>query len=362
MRHILFFILVSTTVAFSAAQKFDLGSLPSVKLGKIVLAGKSAVTLASMGIPGARVEFVDPYPRANWGHPAYLRVISSEGKILEEVRVNRPPTDLTRAKSLSEFTLPVVTPVKVTLKPNEKFRVKESKKHFALLINGNASQRHWNDYSFLFQTLQQIYGYDKENIFVADSFHKAERPDLDGDGAADILFESTVDGVRKLFGTLKEKLSADTDLLVVVNDHGEVKNGESILVLNDGEILASEFAKLLKGLPSKRTINVFQQCFGGGFVRPTVGEYRVSLAASTNQEFSWATKDMQFDEFLYHWTAAIAGQRHDGSPLTSDLNRDGRISVSEAFSFAVAMDTTAENPVLESYPNSGFDKLLGLFL
>ena len=69
---------------------------------------------------------------------------------------------------------------------------------------------------------------------------------------------------------------------------------------------------------------------------------------------------MQYDEFFYHFVSGLASQTPDGKPVAVDNNRDGRVSIQEAFAFALNRDTTAENPLLESYPNSGFAQLFGI--
>lgn len=339
----------------------ELGKAAHFRDGVVPLIGKREVHLKMAADPAHRIVFEDKFPRANWGHPGVVRVLSASGEVLEEVIVNSPPKAFFRAKADAGIPLPIPTKAQVRLTSDRRWFVTDPSKHYALLLNGNASQRHWNDFAFLYRVLIEVYGYDRSRIFVADSFHKETLNDFDGDGKPDIEFDSTLTGIKGLFTRLKETLPRDSDLLVVVNDHGETRDGESFLVVEDGEIRASEFSQWLKEIPSQRAISLFQQCFGGGFVRPAVGDYRVALAASTNQEFSFATADLNFDEFLYHLTTALAGQTHEGKAISADANRDGRISIQEAFAYATAHDTTTESPLLESFPNSGFAALLGLF-
>jgi hypothetical protein len=84
------------------------------------------------------------------------------------------------------------------------------------------------------------------------------------------------------------------------------------------------------------------------------------MAGATNQEFSWASQDLNFDEFIYHVVAAFARQTHDGKPLNTDLNRDGNVSAQEAFAYAIANDSRPESPLLESSVNAGLAAKIGL--
>jgi len=339
---------------------YDLSKVTGLQGAIIPLQGNRSIQLKSFPGMETKIVFEDKFPRANWGHPASLKVVDMAGRVLDEKIVHSPPKFLSQAAKFPELKIPRPEKTKVSLKTDQRFFVKSPEKHFAVLINGNASQRHWNDFAFLYRTLVEVYGYSKANIFVADSYHQVELPDLDDDGKNDIEWGSTLAGIQGLFRHLGKTLTPDSELLTVVNDHGEIKDGEAVLVVNDGEIRAGDFAKQLGALPPKRAISVYQQCFGGGFVRPSLGDYRVALSAATSEEFSWATADFQFDEFLYHLTSALALQTHEGKPVAADRNRDGKMSIQEAFAYALAEDSTPESPLMESFANSGFARLFGL--
>lgn len=359
-RSLLVFVIIWSSAAFAKPWEYDLGSIQKFA-GRVLLQGNRTAQLKSPLFAQNKIVFEDPLPRANWGHPAKLKVVGPDGQTIEEITVRSPPRGLPLSGAQPHILVPPAK-AKITLDRDKARPLKAPGKYYAVLINGNASQRHWNDFAFFHQMLTQIYGYSRDNILIADSFHKAESPDLDGDGVPDIAWESTMAGIKSLFEHLKSTLERDSELLVVINDHGESKDGEASFVLNDGEVKATELSKWLAELPSRRVASIFQQCFGGGFVRGALGDFRIAMSASSNQEFSWATADLMFDEFLYHLTAALGGQTHEGKPVTSDRNGDGLVSFQEAFAYALAADTTPENPLLESYANSGFDKIFGFRL
>ena len=67
---------------------------------------------------------------------------------------------------------------------------------------------------------------------------------------------------------------------------------------------------------------VLGQCFSGGFVSPLLSAcYNISVAtASANNEYSFATNDGKYEEFLYHWVSAAAGKTPDDVSVNADIN------------------------------------------
>lgn len=313
------------------------------------------------GTAGRRVLFEDKFPLANWGHPAVIRIVDEKGKLIREMKTQLPPKGLAAAPVIDGT--PFAEPKRAEFNLSDfkgTRKVKEPARYFALLINGQADVRHWNDTAFLYRTLTQIYGYSKKNIVVADSASRETSPDLDGDKESDIEFESTVAGLEKAIAKLADTMKKGDQLIVAVNDHGVVENGESVLLLYDKPMGAKAFTTQLRRIPTARQLFIYGQCFSGGFVRPSLGLETVAMAAATNDEFSWGTEDLMFDEFMYHLISAFAGQTHDGKPLRTDLNRDGKVSAKEAFAFALARDKTEESPLLEATQNSSMAQNIGL--
>ncbi len=303
-----------------------------------------------------RVLFVDKMPGANWSHPAELKVFNAAGALMETIQVKRPPIGLMLASEKE------IKPAEFSLNTFEgKYKVGSPQKYYALLINGISEQRHWNDFSFLYRVLTQVYGYTKENIWIADSNSLKDQSDLDGDGRPDIQYGSNTQEILDLIGQLKMRLSGESQLLVVVNDHGDLNGSESTIYTMDGEIKAGEFAKLLNGVKAEKVLSLFAQCFSGGFVRGVTAKGRVAMAASRNDEESWSSPDYHWDEWLYQVISAFAYQTHQGKLVDADQNRDGKISALEAFTYSVAKDRRPESPLLESHINSGEAKGIGLF-
>jgi len=298
--------------------------------------------------------FEDLMPGANWAHPARVLLLDKTGNIVKEKKVQFPPVDLEIYQLLSGPEVRKEEGVPFNLQTFKgAMKVSRPDEHYALLINGQADRRHWNDFSFLYRVLTQVYGYDQKNIFVADGKFKTTDNDLDGDGDTDIQYDSDLASMHALMEQMKTTLPANAHFLIAVNDHGVSVGNESAIVLKDGNLMASEFQKWLGSVKVNSILSIFEQCYSGGFVRPSVGQNRVAMSAATNNEYSWASMDLKFDEFIYHAISAFAKQKHDGTPVNADLDKDGFISAREAYTYAVGTDARNESPVLESHQNSG---------
>lgn len=98
---------------------------------------------------------------------------------------------------------------------------------------------------------------------------------------------------------------------------------------------------------------VLGQCFSGGFIDDLTKAGCVVATASTGSEYSWACGDIPYDEFVYQWTTAINGANHRGAKVYPDTDKNGRITMDEAFIYAKNHDRrSAEHPQYVSTPLS----------
>lgn len=51
-----------------------------------------------------------------------------------------------------------------------------------------------------------------------------------------------------------------------------------------------------------------------------------------------------YDEFVYHWTAAVNGNYPNGGLAKADKNSDNKISMKEAFDYVCSNDSKNETP------------------
>ncbi len=243
---------------------------------------------------------------------------------------------------------------------------------YAVIISGGRSklynhERYWNDCAFLYRTLHHVYGVPKEHVtlLMADGDDPAtdtllegasglvsQSTDLDGDGIPDLHLSATCQHVSEAFGRLAESLTPTDHLFVYLIDHGErTTDGDVHLCLWDNEPMTAGQLSTLLSRCHPATMNiVLGQCHGGAFADHLQGDGRVITIACAPDQLSWACADRPYDEFVYHWTCAIAGHDEQGRVVDADLSGDGRVSMSEAYRYASSHDRRPETPSLLSWP------------
>jgi hypothetical protein len=92
------------------------------------------------------------------------------------------------------------------------------------------------------------------------------------------------------------------------------------------------------------------QCYAGAFVGSLQGEGRVIIASCGIEELSWACPDRPYDEFVYHWTCAVAHHDENGKAIDADQNHDGKVTADEAYSYASQHDRRPETPSITAFP------------
>ena len=178
--------------------------------------------------------------------------------------------------------------------------------------------------------------------------------DLNNDGSNDIEYSATKQNITTVFNTLQNILSPDDFLFIYTTDHGGQVSGNQVeLILWDETIQDYEFATEVDKVNAGEIITVMEQCYSGGFIDDLSAQDRVIATACKFDEPSYAMyPSYLYNEFVYHWTAAVAGSTPDGTPVNADLDFDGFVSIEEAFVYAEANDNAQETPQYDSQPIS----------
>lgn len=249
---------------------------------------------------------------------------------------------------------------------------------YVIIISGGRSrlfnhERYWNDCAFLYRTLRHDYHIPQRNITLLisdgdnpspDMLHTgatgfASSPtDLDGDGLPDLHLAATRQNLTAAMQQLAMDLTTDDNLFLYIVDHGELsETGSAYLWLwGNEQLMPGELAAMLAPLHPASTAILLGHCYAGAFVSSLQGEGRIVVASCAADELSWSCPDRPYDEFVYHWTCAIAQHDEQGSPVTSDMDGDGRITMAEAFDYARRHDQRPETPCIISQPQQLADK------
>lgn len=247
--------------------------------------------------------------------------------------------------------------------------------NWAVIISGGARpdtnwERYWNDCSEIYKCLRYTYNYRREHIIVLMSdgtssgldrimnngSYTSSPQDLDGDGTEDISYSATRSNMSTVFNYLRDNVDSDEQVLVFVTDHGGTLNGESYISLWNGDSitvsgLADEIGKINSN--SRKHI-VLGQCYSGGFVSPlssVCSNVSVSTASAAD-ELSYATDDLRYDRFLYHWISAAAGQTPEGVVVDAESNQFEGVTTEELFLYSQKRRNVSETPQYSSTPEA----------
>lgn len=237
--------------------------------------------------------------------------------------------------------------------------------------------RYWNDCAAIYSTLVNVYGYNRNHIYVlmSDGTNPANDRrtnngfdssplDLDGDGTNDIQYAATRTNIISVFNQLGNTLTTDNNLFIYTMDHGDISGNNCYLCLwNNERLYDYEFASLLSNI-NANSINICMgQCHSGGFIdNLSNSKYVIATACKYNEvSYSLYSGYDGYDAFVYYWTAAVTGAYPNGETANADTNGDGYISMREAFNFANSMDNKPETPQF-AYTPSGTDTRLNLFM
>jgi hypothetical protein len=160
-------------------------------------------------------------------------------------------------------------------------------------------------------TLQEKFGFDRSHLFVL----------ADHESAGVLL--ATRASVQRVFGDLRQRLGRDDLLLVVLIGHGTSVNGEDAKFnLVGPDLSASEWSDLVKPIPGRL---VFVDTSGASFpfMQKLAGRGRIVLTATDSGAQQFETIFPEFFIKAFEDPAA-------------DLDKNGRISIWEAFSYASA--------------------------
>lgn len=160
-------------------------------------------------------------------------------------------------------------------------------------------------------TLRESFGYAQDHVIVL-----AEH---DGNG----IQKATRENVQHVMADLRRRLTRDDQLVVLLIGHGTSMDGEEAKFnLVGPDLSASEWTDLLRPLPG-RLIFVNTSSASFPFLRKLAGKGRIVLTATDSAAQQFETIFPEF--FVKAMTDPAA-----------DLDKNGRVSIWEAFSFASA--------------------------
>lgn len=315
--------------------------------------------------------FIDDIPFANWAHSCRYAFVDINTGAYSVITNNFPPNVLNKLKRLTAVN---IEPGKLFTFKGNTVGCNSSARDYAVIISGgydanNNHVRYWNDCAAIYSALVNVHGYQDSHIYVLMSdgtSSAADRHqyngtidssplDLDGDGDADIQYSATKANITSVFNTLQGILDPSDNLFIYTTDHGSQISGMSaeLNLWNYETMTDAEFAVEVNKVKAGQIHIAMEQCYSGGFIDNLTKVGRTIATAASYNELSWAMPPSYvYDEFVYYWTAAIAGSYPNGTAANADTNLDGYVSMQEAFNFAQSHDAASETPQFNSQPAS----------
>ncbi|HEX9652091.1 MAG TPA: C13 family peptidase [bacterium] len=189
---------------------------------------------------------------------------------------------------------------------------------YALILGGIGGQPEFTETylqqtSRMYQLLTGRFDYDPKNIT-----YLFEKPELD---TSKIDYQATAENVRQAFAQLGRNLKENDQLFIFMVGHGSYDGDWCKFNLVGADLRDIDFTQLLDSLPTKKIILVNATSASGPFVERLSAAERVVITATKSGQEHFATN---FSDFFLD---ALSSE-------DADVNKDQRISMAEAFSFA----------------------------
>lgn len=183
---------------------------------------------------------------------------------------------------------------------------------FILLFCGGMNQnynypRYKNDLTLALEALRKLQGFSLDRTMVLYAAGEVNFPV----GADNIVSTAgTRENLQAAISHIAEQAgAADIFLMLATNHGGQTVKGTKNAKLycwNEDDVPDSEFAKWCSVLKVTTQIYIFGQCRAGGFIDNLESPQRLVITASRWDQNSWATQDLQYDEFLFHFITSIS--------------------------------------------------------
>lgn len=214
--------------------------------------------------------------------------------------------------------------------------IKNNKKDkYAILITGNNEKRFVYDLWYSYYTLLEN-NFKKENIYLLDEDGKEKICPFSGFFKDKIKYPvdgiSTADNIESLLSHLSKKIDENDLLFINISSHGNKYNYKSskgdeeyFTISLPGLNLTNKVLKIwLDKVESDKTIILIDSCYSGGFAKTfSKGKY-IGISSSKAEEVAWSKTS---------WSFSKSFMEAYNNKKESDKNKDGKISIQEAFEY-----------------------------
>jgi|RhiMetStandDraft_4_1073278.scaffolds.fasta_scaffold09818_1 hypothetical protein len=158
----------------------------------------------------------------------------------------------------------------------------------------------------------------KDGLSDDNIIYLSEKPELD---AARIKGKSTRENVQKAFADLAARARPNDAVVIVLLGHGSFDGGRAAFNLPGVDLTPSDYAALLGKLATQRVAFINTSSSSGAFLPTVAGPGRVVVTATKT---GGERNETRFPEFFVEAFSDDA----------ADRDRNGRVSIAEAFDYA----------------------------
>lgn len=163
----------------------------------------------------------------------------------------------------------------------------------------------------------------KDGLADGNIIYLSEKPDVDDAHDASHRARSTRDNVEKAFTDIAARARPNDAVFIVLIGHGSFDGHQAAFNLPGPDLTAADFARLLGKLATQRVAFVNTASSSGAFLPTVAGPGRVVVTATKT---GGERNETRFPGFF------VEAFTDD----TADRDRNGRVSIAEAFDYAKA--------------------------
>ena len=160
----------------------------------------------------------------------------------------------------------------------------------------------------------------KQGVLDANVTYLGENPDQSG---GRMKARATRDNVTKAIGDMASRAAANDDIFILLIGHGSFDGKSGAFNLLGPDLSAADYATLLNRFTTQKVVFVNTASSSGAFLQPLAGPARTIVAATKTGGERNETR------FAQYFVEALSSE-------SADRDRNGRVSVLEAFDYAAA--------------------------
>ena len=230
---------------------------------------------------------------------------------------------------------PTLRPLQTARLPSSAIPVPPSKR-YALLIGGgmnaaNNHARYWNELRAMWWTMFRA-GYAPGRIVVV---YANGRPRVFG-SIMPVHYSATIPGIEAAFSWLADRMQPEDELYIMVTGQGSRVGAGAVsqyYLWNGMPIPPFVFAHQVDRIKDyRRMVIQMNQSYSGGFIPALRNPRRVIITAAAADREAYCHPTHAYGNFSYWYLSGLAGhQLGTESPWDADADRDGHVSVVEAY-------------------------------